>query len=51
MEMTLAQLNGYLAAAVRAEAHAMSAAATAARVAQADEKTWSKIMRRWSRGE
>lgn len=49
MDMTLAQLNGYLAAAARAEAAAMSAAATAARVAQADEKTWGKIMRRWAR--
>jgi hypothetical protein len=50
MDMTLAQLNGYLAASARAESAAMTAAATAARVAQADEKTWSKIMRRWSRG-
>lgn len=47
MDMTLAQLNGFLAAAVRAEAAAMSASATAARVAQADDKTWTKIMRRW----
>lgn len=48
MDMTLAQINGYLAAAARAEAAAMSAAATAARVAQSDEKTWTRIMRRWA---
>lgn len=50
MNMTLAQFNGYLAAAVRAEAVAMTCAATASRVAQADEKTWTRIIRGWNRG-
>lgn len=50
MDMTLGQVNGYLAAAARAEVGAMSAAASAARVAQADEETWTRIMLRWARG-
>lgn len=50
MDMTLAQLNGYLAAARRAEGAALAASATAARVAQADEKTWTKVIRGWMHG-
>lgn len=51
MDMTLGQINGFSTAITRLETAAMTRAALAARVAQADEKNWSKIMREWQRGE
>lgn len=51
MDMTLGQINGFSAAITRLETDAMTRAALAARVAQADDKSWKKIMREWQRGE
>lgn len=51
MEMTLGQLNGFLAATVRSDLDAMARAALAARVAQADEKNWKRAMKEWGHGE
>lgn len=51
MDMTLAQVRGFSAAVDRLERLAMSRAAIAARVAQADEKNWKKIMQEWQHGE
>lgn len=51
MEMTLGQLNGFLAATVRADRESMARAALAARVARADEKTWKAKMKEWTDGE
>jgi len=51
MDMTLAQVRGFMAAINRIERDAMVRAAVAARVAQAEEKGWKKVMREWERGE
>lgn len=51
MEMTLGQINGFIAATVRADREALARAALAARVAQADEKSWKARMKEWTDGE
>lgn len=51
MEMTLGQLNGFLAATVRADLDAMARHALAMRAAQSNEDTWKAKMKEWTRGE
>lgn len=51
MEMTLGQLNGFLAATVRADIEATARAAIAVRTARSDEKTWKAKMKEWTGGE
>ena len=48
MDMTLAQVDGFLGAIAREQGRAMQRAALAARVAPANEKQWSKIMKAWN---